>query len=86
MAKLLKLPVPSFLARIIKKRRRGAERGRRKPRIVPTKGRCRRGGIRVLPGLFGFIQPSSLNLPPSPPVRGAMTEIRQVASRLFEND
>jgi hypothetical protein len=33
MAKLPKLP--SFLTRIIKKRRRGAERGRRKPRIVP---------------------------------------------------
>jgi len=33
MAKLPKLP--SFLARIIKKRRRRAERGRRKPRIVP---------------------------------------------------
>ena len=35
MAKLPKLPVPSFSARIIKKRRKGAERGLRKPRIVP---------------------------------------------------
>ena len=50
MAKLPKLPVPSFLARMITKRKRGTERRLRKPRIVlPTKqrkGKCRR----ALPG------------------------------------